>query len=111
MPLDSGRKKDGCWSEVKDIENDKKKVVCTHCNGIISKKIERVRAHMEKCKVKNANSQVSSHEAEIQEAAEKLLSPTQSRPSSSMSVSSSSSAAADMSRQRNIFPPPPLLKK
>ena len=109
MPLDSGRKKDGVWSEVKALENDQKKVVCMHCDGLISKKVERIREHMSKCKVKNVNAK--SHEDEIQEAAEKLLSPPQSqgsddsRPQSSMSVNSSTS---DMSRSST---PNPMMSK
>ena len=35
MPPDSGRKKDGVWCEVKAAENDQKKVVCMHCDGMI----------------------------------------------------------------------------
>ena len=37
MPPDSGRKKDGVWCEVKAAENDQKKVVCMHCDGMIWK--------------------------------------------------------------------------
>ena len=47
MPLDSGRKKDPVWLKVDAIENDKNKCVCRACDQVISKKIERVKAHME----------------------------------------------------------------
>ena len=50
MPLDSGRKKDHIWLKVDTIENDKNKCVCRGCDQIISKKIERVKVHMEKCR-------------------------------------------------------------
>ena len=50
MPLNSGRKKDPHWLEVEDVENDPNKVVCKHCETLISKKIERVREHIKKCK-------------------------------------------------------------
>ena len=41
MPFGSGRK------DV--VESDKLKVMCRHCTALISKKIERVRAHLRKC--------------------------------------------------------------
>ena len=54
MPLDSGRKKDAAWSDVTPIENDKNKCVCNFCDIVISRKIERIREHLSKCRVKNA---------------------------------------------------------
>ena len=52
MPYGSGRKKASEWNDVDDVENDKNSVVCKHCNLVISKKIERVRAHLIKCSKK-----------------------------------------------------------
>ena len=37
MPPDPGREKDGVWCEVKAAENDQKKIVCMHCDGMIWK--------------------------------------------------------------------------
>ena len=47
---EGGRKKDSAWLEVNDIENEKGKVMCKFCEIVISKKIERVREHLSKCK-------------------------------------------------------------
>ena len=89
MPLDSGRKKDPAWEEVKDIENQKYKCACNHCDLVISKKIERVREHLKKCRVMNAANLESK---DLEDVANSLLSPqSSSRPSSSMSVSISDS--------------------
>ena len=49
---EGGRKKDSAWLEVNDIENEKGKVMCKFCEIVISKKIERVREHLSKCKKK-----------------------------------------------------------
>ena len=50
MPFGSGRKSCLEREEVDLIENDKLKVMYKHCTTIISRKVERVRAHLKKCK-------------------------------------------------------------
>ena len=47
MPF--GRKGAAEWTDLEDIESVKLKVMCKHCTALISKKIERVRAHLRKC--------------------------------------------------------------
>ena len=49
MPFGSGRKSAAEWADLEEIESDKLKVMCRHCTALISKKIERVRAHLRKC--------------------------------------------------------------
>ena len=49
MLFGSGRKAAAEWADIEEIESDKLKVVCRHCTPLISKKIERVRAHFRKC--------------------------------------------------------------
>ena len=90
MPLDSGRKKDPAWLEVTPVENDKNKCVCKACDQVISKKIERIREHLSKCKVKNASHKEDECD-ELEKAAQSLLSPAADlpgRPESRMSLSS-----------------------
>ena len=53
MPTDSGRKKDSAWLEVSDVENDKNKCMCKSCDQLISKKIERIREHLKKCRAQS----------------------------------------------------------
>ena len=48
MPLGSGRKVDNAWCEVLKIESSSK-VNCKHCYAEISGKIERIKAHLQKC--------------------------------------------------------------
>ena len=49
MPFGSGRKGAAEWADVEEIESDKLKVMCSHCTALISKKIERVGAHLRNC--------------------------------------------------------------
>ena len=51
MPFGSGGKgvAEWEWAHIEEIESDKLKVMCRHCTALISKKIERVRAHLRKC--------------------------------------------------------------
>lgn len=49
MPPGSGRKESPEWMEVSKIEGDPRKVTCNHCGDQISAKIERIRAHLNKC--------------------------------------------------------------
>ena len=49
MPFGSGRKGAAEWADIEEIESDKLKVMCRYCTALISKKIERVRAHLRKC--------------------------------------------------------------
>ena len=49
MPFGSGRKGAAEWPDIEEIESDKLKVMCRHCTALLSKKIERVRAHLRKC--------------------------------------------------------------
>lgn len=104
---EGGRKKDSAWLDVNDIENEKGKVMCKFCEIVISKKIERVREHLNKCKIKIQDDQAKlTHEKELEAAAENLLSPKPaSRPSSSMSDISSSVCASGSST------PNPTLKR
>jgi len=48
MPFGSGRKIDVAWTEVTKCENSSK-VSCKHCGTAISGKIERIKAHLDKC--------------------------------------------------------------
>ena len=50
-----GRKKEPEWSEFTDIEECKTQVHCNHCNVPISKRIERLKAHLQKCPKKLEN--------------------------------------------------------
>lgn len=56
MPLGSGRQKCSEWNEVDKLENDQSKVSCKHCSTLISAKVERVRAHLQKCHKKGRQS-------------------------------------------------------
>ena len=47
--LGAGRNKDPTWDFVSSKEGDTSKVVCDFCYSEISKKIERVKSHMNKC--------------------------------------------------------------
>ena len=47
MPQGSGRKSFE-WKEVNEIENDKMKVICIHCNAVINEKIECISLHLKK---------------------------------------------------------------
>ena len=49
MPFGSGRMGAADWEGLEEIESDKLMVLCRHCTALISKKIERVRAHLRKC--------------------------------------------------------------
>ena len=49
MPFGSERKSAAEWAHIEEIESDKLKVMCKHCTDLISKKIERGRAHLRKC--------------------------------------------------------------
>ena len=49
MPLGNGRKGAANWLDLEEIESDKLKVMCRHCTALISRKFERVRAHLRKC--------------------------------------------------------------
>ena len=49
MPFRSGRKGAADWADLKEVESDKLKVMCIYCTALITKKIERVRAHLRKC--------------------------------------------------------------
>ena len=50
-----GRKREHEWSEFNDIEGDEGKtlVECSHCGEKVSKRIQRIKNHLEKCRVKN----------------------------------------------------------
>ena len=48
MPPGSGRKKSSVWIEVEDDPLDSRKVNCKHCGGSVSKKKERIEAHLKK---------------------------------------------------------------
>jgi len=48
MPLGAGRKIDMAWTEVVKAENTSK-VTCKHCSSDISAKVERIKAHLDKC--------------------------------------------------------------
>ena len=48
MPMGSGRKKGIEWEHVSKIE-DSIRVSCEYCFEPISKKIERIRAHLKNC--------------------------------------------------------------
>ena len=50
MPFGSGRKSECEWAEVSKVDKDT--VKCDHCDLKISYKVERVRAHLEKCKTR-----------------------------------------------------------
>lgn len=47
MPPGSGRKLCLEWDEIIDCGD---KVKCKHCNQIISKRVQRIRQHLQKCK-------------------------------------------------------------
>ena len=49
MPKGSGRKSASEWTEVLECSNNSR-VVCKYCQQQISKKVERVRSHLNKCK-------------------------------------------------------------
>ena len=49
MPFGSGKKGTAEWAHIEEIESDKLKVMCRQCTALISKKTERVRAHLRKC--------------------------------------------------------------
>lgn len=49
MPLRAGRKIDVSWNDVTKLENSTK-VTCNHCGTEISAKVERIKAHLDKCK-------------------------------------------------------------
>lgn len=47
-----GRKLDFSWADVNKIETEGKlKAECKHCKILISSKIERIKAHLQKCAV------------------------------------------------------------
>lgn len=50
--MSKGRKSASEWSEVLKIDGDSK-CKCKHCDEQISCKIERIRAHLKKCKARN----------------------------------------------------------
>jgi len=52
MSKECGRKSASEWSEVLKIDGDSK-CNCKYCNEQISCKIERIRAHLQKCKARN----------------------------------------------------------
>ncbi|CAH0561717.1 unnamed protein product [Brassicogethes aeneus] len=54
MPKGSGRKSSTEWTEVLESRS-KSRVVCKYCQKEISKKVERVRSHLNKCKNKGAS--------------------------------------------------------
>lgn len=99
MPLDSGRKKDPVWLKVDAIENDKNKCVCRACDQVISKKIERVKAHMEKCRSSSRSTEDQDVDDELDELARSTPTSTGSRPTSR--VSESSSPACGLKRVRS----------
>ena len=51
MPMGNGRKKGLEWENVSEIE-DSIRVSCDYCHKSISKKIERIRAHLKDCQKK-----------------------------------------------------------
>lgn len=54
MPPGAGRKIDAAWQEVTKLDNATK-VQCNHCCTEISSKIERIKAHLEKCLALQSN--------------------------------------------------------
>ena len=79
--------------------------MCNFCDQVISKKIERIRDHLGKCKVKNRAKDDANEEVEqLETNAEKLLSPVSGslapgRSDSQQSISAiSDCSASDISR-------------
>ena len=83
MPAGSGRKKGSEWSEVTVIKvvgpgQNEEKAQCNHCHVLISSRIERVRAHLEKCKVRQKNVEKEKKknvESELESKADDMLRP------------------------------------
>lgn len=100
---DSGRKKDPAWLEVAELKEaesgavSKNKVSCNYCKAVISKKIERIKAHLGKCDKRKTPSEEESLLSEIGE----LTSPRahssscSTQPSRSESRASVTSSASD----------------
>ena len=54
-----GRKRYLAWQDVSDIDGQKTQVECNHCGEKISKKIERIKTHLNKCRKKPRTSKAA----------------------------------------------------
>lgn len=100
MPPGTGRKKDVAWEAVLPLENDTTRVTCKYCLEAIQRKIERVKAHLNKCKKKKEYDAAAAEEDMDGIEADSISSRPASatpRPSSSMTIMSNVTDLSDIS--------------
>jgi len=71
--MSKGRKSASEWSEVLKIDGDSK-CKCKYCNELISCKIERVRAHLKKCKARNCEEEIDEVSALLEKSQAQMTS-------------------------------------